>query len=101
METPQLRRLLDCRLIQHQHVDDRRQLARGGLVLVASLALCVDRLFHCWLLRGLDRSHRRDVSHLLSSGQSSIFWHLGLILACSESSGDGVVCLISPTMQTS
>lgn len=84
-------RLLDCRLLQHQHMDDLISINhRPRSLMVAVMALRLDRLLHCGLLHRLDRSNWREIPHLLPCRWTSVFRYLGFSLACFESHSDGL-----------
>lgn len=81
MGTVELCRLLDCRLLQHQHVDDRILSRCIGCLMVAGVALCVDRIRHSSHVPRHDRSHRRSLSHWVPRCQQSQFRYLGWVMA--------------------
>lgn len=62
----EFRWLLDCRLLQYQHLDDLVVHDCRRTLVVAVMAVRLDRIRHCWLLCMLDRSDRRHVPHRLS-----------------------------------
>lgn len=59
-------------------------------MLVAVLAVCMDRVFHLWYLHLLDRENWSDVSYQLSCRHEGIVWNLGLPVAGLQPSGNGV-----------
>jgi hypothetical protein len=81
----EFRRLLDCRLVQHQHLDDRlrddQPFLREWHILVAIVALRMDWLHDCCLFHLHDGTDWRDLSHQLSSRGESFLWYLGFPMA--------------------
>lgn len=81
MERLELCRLLDCRLFQHQHMDDFFLNDCGWLVVVASVDLRLDRLHYHRYFCGHERPFRCHVSHWFPRCQQIIFWYLGQLVA--------------------
>lgn len=82
---------LDRGFFQHQHMDDLVSINhRPRSLLVAVVALRLDRLLHRRRLHRLDGPHRREVSHFFPRRWTSIFRYLGISLACFEPHGNGL-----------
>lgn len=90
--------LLDCRLLQHQHMDDFVVHDCRGALMVAVMAVRVDRLCHRWLLCVLDRSHRCHVSHRLPGCGQIQLWYLGQPLACLQPRRHGLCVVRRPVV---
>lgn len=74
-------RFLDRRLVQHQHMDDLVVHDRGRPVVVAVMALRLDRLRDRGLLHLRHRSHRCRLPHRFPRRQQGVLWHLGQSVA--------------------
>lgn len=92
----ELCRLLGRRLLQHQHLDDLILHGRRGSVLVAGVALRLDRLLHRRCVRVSDRAHWRDLPHRLPGRVARQLRHLGCSLARLQSCCHGV-CVVRCT----
>ena len=68
-------------LIDPEYVDDFVFHDSQWLVMVAIMALCVDRIHHCSHLRLHHRKNWCDLSYFLSSRRESVIWHMGFPLA--------------------
>lgn len=90
MEGLELCRLLDRRQLQHQHLDDQLVHGIGWSVVVAVMAVCVDRLRHSCMLCVLDWSYRRYLSHWISCREQELLRNLGQFVACLQQSCYGV-----------
>lgn len=77
----ELRRLLDRRLLQHKHLDDFQFHGCRRPVLVAVMALRLDRLQHRRVLRLPHGKNWCDISYWLSCSQPFLLWYLGFSLA--------------------
>ena len=77
----ELRRLLDRGLIQHQHLDDLVFYDYWGSVMVAVVALRVDRVLDLGLLRVHDGTDWRNLSYQLSGHLSCLVWYMGFVVA--------------------
>ncbi len=83
--------VLGCRLVQHQHLDDRifhDHPERPRVV--ASLAVRLDRLLHCRLLHLHDRPDRCHIPYPLPGGCAIILWHLGFAMAGLQPRSNGL-----------
>lgn len=74
----------------NRHMDDFLFQHRRRLILVAVLALRLDRLRNHRRLRRTHRSHRSEIPPQLSRHRSSILWHLGRSLARPQSRRHGM-----------
>ncbi|KAL1866748.1 hypothetical protein VTK73DRAFT_4540 [Phialemonium thermophilum] len=74
-------RLLDCRLLQHQHVDDLVFHDRRRSLMVAVLAVRLDRLLHRGRLRVRHRPYRGHLPHRIPRSQQILLRRLGESLA--------------------
>ena len=83
-------RLLDRRLIQHQHLDDLVFDDHWWSVLVAVVALRMDRVLHLRLLRVHDRTDRRNLPRQLPGHLSCFIWYMGFLVASVQQSCHGL-----------
>ena len=86
----EFRRLLDCRLVQHQHLDDLVFYDHWWSVLVAVVAVRLDRVLHLRVLRVLDGTNRRNLSYQLSGHLSCFIWYMGFLVASVQQSCHGL-----------
>ena len=77
----ELCRLLDRRLVQHQHLDDLVVHDRRRPVVVAVVAMRLDRLCHLRLLHLLNRPHRRHLPYRVPRCQPLVVRYLGEFVA--------------------
>lgn len=115
MEMAELRSFLDCRFVEccmlipqsnpiraiHalvlnfisfnvlEYMDDHLVHDCGWTILVAGLALRLDRLYNIGHLCDCHGPHCNHLPHSVRSSQPSILWHMGLLLADSKSRGHG------------
>ena len=89
MGAMELRRFLDCRLLQHQHVDDLVLHDCRRTVMVASLAVRMARLFLLCMLRRAHWTSWSRLSYWLFRRQPRAVWHLGKHVACFQPSCNG------------
>lgn len=85
----ELCRVLDCRLLQHQHLDDFIVHDCWRLVVVAGLAMRLARLLLFRLLRRPHRAHRRRLPHWLFRREPRAVRHLGEHVARFQSCRHG------------
>lgn len=86
----ELRGLLDRRFFQHQHVDDLVLNGRRRPVVVAVVAVRLDRLHHRRMLRLPDGTYWCAISHRIPRREPCLLWHLGLSLASFQQSCHGL-----------
>lgn len=82
MGSLELCRLLDRRLLQHQHMDDLVEYDHNWSDLVAVMVVRLDWLHDCGVFHLLDWAHRRNLPHRVSRRRALFVRNLGFSMAC-------------------
>lgn len=85
----ELRRVLDRRLLQHQHMDDLLVHDCRWSVMVAGMAMRLARLLLLRLFCRLDRTIWSRVSCWIFRSQPCSVWYMGKHVACVQPSRHG------------
>ena len=85
-------------LIVAEYLDDSLVYDRPRTFLVAVMALCVDRLSDLWYFHLYDWPHRGYLPHQLSCGYQGLVWNMGLVVACFQSSRNGLYLVRRPNL---
>lgn len=85
---------VDCGFVQHQYLDDSVVHDSRRSVVVAGVAIYLDRLLLLRRLREHDGPHWCRVPHWLPRRQQSVLWYLGKLVADIQPSCYGFVCVL-------